>query len=134
MKTRLFYAVLMLFVLFGCAAAPKRGAVATPVPEQKAEPQASPTAPAPETMASPALQKETLNMILFTDDALSHGIKCGDRRIIKKEVLGQTPAQGPSGSWTERWTLYRCGTLLRYKVFYASGKKGTAYFTVKVEK
>lgn len=124
MKTRLVYALSVLFVLCGCAAAPRR-----------AQPKASPAAPDPvQTLASPALQKETLDMILFTDDALSNGTKCNDRRVIKKEVLGQTPGQRASGSWTERWTLNRCGTTLRYMVDYTSGKKGKAYFTVKKEK
>jgi hypothetical protein len=126
LKTRLA-ALSILFILYGCAAAPRRA------PSPETQPKASPASPN-QSLASPALQKETLNIILFTDDALSNGMKCNDRRIVKKEVLGQTPAQGTPNSWTERWTLDRCGTMVRYRVDYTSGKKGKAYFIVKKEK
>jgi len=126
LKTRLVYALSILIALWGCAASrPVRR------PAQKATaPSSSPNA---QSLAGPALQKETLGMILFTDDALSNGVKCSDRRIIKKEVV-LAPGQGAPGSWTERWTLERCGAMLRYRVDYTTGKKGKAYFTVKKER
>ncbi len=127
LKTRLVYALSILLALWGCAGARVQKA---------GQPKASAPSPAStnaQSLAGPALQKETLNMILFTDDALSNGARCAVRRIIKKEVV-LAPGQGAPGSWTERWTLERCGTTLRYRVDYTSGKKGKAYFTVKMEK
>jgi hypothetical protein len=129
LKTRLVYALSVLLVLWGCATAPRPKA--RPAQSEASAP--SPASSNSQSLASPALQKETLNMIFFTDDALSNGVRCVDRRIIKKEVV-VAPGQGAPGSWTERWTLERCGTTSRYKVDYTSGKKGKAYFTVKKEK
>ncbi len=121
LKTLPVYAISALIALGGCAAH-MRGATEGKAPGRN-------TGQAEGTLADPALQQETLSMILFTDDALSHGARCDDRKIVKKEVVNKA-----AGSWTERWTLERCGTALRYRVFYTSGARGTAYFTVKLEK
>ncbi len=97
-----------------------------------------PARPLRTTLAGPALQKETLSLVIFHDEALAGGgVKCNNRKVIKTEVIEQSRdfkaenGRPVEGSWTERWTLDRCGTPVRYRVLYTFGEKGTTYFTVK---
>jgi hypothetical protein len=76
-----------------------------------------------DTAGDLTLQANTLNMIVF-QEMIAGETSCLDRRITNTEVIeaphdlrweGETLVYG---SWAERWSADRCGTMVRYIVRY----------------
>ncbi|MBO3457324.1 hypothetical protein G7B40_005370 [Aetokthonos hydrillicola Thurmond2011] len=71
----------------------------------------------------------------MTDD------KCQDHHLINTEVIErprdvhlENGVVLQQGTWLERWTVNRCGTLIPYKVEYAADQHGGTFFKVMIEK
>ena len=86
------------------------------------------------TLADRVLQRDTL-AFLTQRDLFETGpeARCRSRRVVATEVLapvlgGAVEGDRPiSGSWMERWTLDRCGVLVRYVVRFTTTRKGTTF-------
>ena len=83
-----------------------------------------------DTRASPPLQRDTLQMILILDGA-SDG-SCDQRKIVNTEVVKMATVNDYTAA--ERWTLDRCGKLVRYSVTFSPGPGGATDFSVRLER
>jgi len=84
-----------------------------------------------QSIASPQLQMDTWNQNIIPVD-LAFAPQCQDRKVVNTELIEKPTGvriEGDrflAGKWVERWTVNRCGTLVRYTVEYiADGKGGT---------
>ncbi len=92
-----------------------------------------------ETIADLTLQADTLNIIVF-HEMIAGETSCQDRRIANTEVIeaphdlrweGETLMYGV---WAERWSVERCGTMVRYIVGYVvDGARGGTDISVGLE-
>ena len=86
------------------------------------------------TIADPVLQVDAFAFLALRDfsETGAEGA-CHARKVIDTEVL--QPLEGAAvenersigGRWAERWTLDRCGMLVRYVVRFSTTQKGTAF-------
>jgi hypothetical protein len=91
------------------------------------------------TLADRVLQRDTFLLIAQKDLSALEGGPCRTRQVTNTEVL--LPLEGArvedgrpvAGHWTERWTLDRCGTPVRYIVDFVTTPNGTT-FTTQPEK
>ena len=79
-----------------------------------------------ETLASARLQYDVLQPILALDRAADPS--CKKREIANTEVLSRTASER-----TERWTLNRCGKLVRYLVTVSPTPGGGTDFQVRMD-
>ena len=110
--------------LSGCASSKERA---------RARHAAAPWRPPGETLADSALAVEAIQAIYRADDR--QGARCEMRRFVDTGVVG-TPSGSPpaTGSrWTERWTMDRCGTRVRFLVDFAPDPAGGTGVTARFE-
>lgn len=87
-----------------------------------------------DTLADPKLQRDTL-AFLAQRDLFEAGAqaRCRTRKVVGTEVLepvvgGQVEGDRPiAGRWMERWTLDRCGSVVRYVIRFTTDRKGTTF-------
>jgi len=88
------------------------------------------TATAPErTKASPRIQSDVMDVIQVLE--AGSGQSCGERKLVETEVVKKATAEDYSA--VERWTIDRCGKLVRYLVTFKPGPSGGIDFTVRPE-
>jgi hypothetical protein len=104
---RLFATMLLGFELAACAAA---------------------TAPE-RTKASPRIQSDVMDVIQVLE--AGSGQSCGERKLVETEVVKKATAEDYSA--VERWTIARCGKLVRYLVTFMPGSGGGVDFSVRPE-
>jgi hypothetical protein len=126
-----------------------------PTPTPVAGPPATPSAEVPpwvgtfadqlvaglpgDTACDLTLQANTLEIVIF-QEMIAGEESCQDRKIANIEVI-ETPHdlrwEGETvvyGIWAERWSVDRCGTVVRYMVRYVfDAAKGGTDFTVGLE-
>ena len=91
------------------------------------------------TRADPLLQRDTFLLLVQRDFSELEGGPCRSRRVKDTEVV--SPVEGAqveegrpvAGQWAERWTLERCGAVVRYLIHYVTTRTGTS-FAVELEK
>lgn len=82
------------------------------------------------TRASPAVQRDVLQMILVLDGA--SGVNCDRHTVVKTEVVKTATADDYTA--IERWTIDRCGTTVPYRVTFRPGPDGKTDFSVHLER
>lgn len=82
------------------------------------------------TVALPALQQDTLTLIMLMDGA--EDTACGKRTVVDTVVLKRPTPEDQNGQ--ERWTLDRCGTPIPYLVDFRGSPKGGTDVGVKRER
>ena len=82
------------------------------------------------TVASPTLQRDTLQTILALDAAEDQG--CNQRKLVKTDII-KGPAVGDK-MVVERWTLDRCGKMVPYTVTFTPSPRGGTDFRVWEER
>ena len=88
------------------------------------------------TIGTPLLQRDTMNQLLFMDRAFD--ADCKNRKIVNTEVLERPKDSQVSrgrlvgGSWKERWSVDRCGTVVTYDVQYTADGKGGTFIAFNV--
>ena len=80
-----------------------------------------------ETLASEATRHDTELLVLFQDGV--RDASCKNRKVVMTEVTTRPPeasAPGvvPTGPWSERWYIDRCGTLVAWDVSYTPTDQG----------
>jgi len=92
-----------------------------------------------DTLADRVLQRDTFLLIAQKDLSALEGGPCRTRQVTNTEVvlpLQEARVEGGrpvAGHWTERWTLDRCGTPVRYIIDFVTNPNGTT-FTTQLEK
>ncbi|MFI4987563.1 MAG: tetratricopeptide repeat protein [Alphaproteobacteria bacterium] len=89
---------------------------------------AASAAPSKATLAPPDLQLAVTRVMVVADYGVAKA--CNQRKILSTAVLAQQP---DGTSWTERWTLDRCGKPVSYRVSYSPGQAGATQFAVRLE-
>ena len=80
------------------------------------------------SLASSRLQNDTMETIKVMESL--GGKSCTQRKVIGTEVIerGIDPKYDGDrlveGKWTERWTVDRCGKVVRYRVMYSINQMG----------
>ena len=76
------------------------------------------------SIASATLQRDTLRLVSIYENTNEED--CEDIQLTDTEVLSMPDAWGKS-SWTEKWTVNRCGKLVYYEIVYTprSERPGT---------
>ena len=94
---------------------------------------AAPWRPPGETLADSALAVEAIQAIYRTDDR--QGTRCEMRRFVDTDVVGAVSGSPPAAGsrWTERWTMDRCGTRVRFLVEFAPVAAGGTGVTARFE-
>jgi hypothetical protein len=82
------------------------------------------------TVASPVLQRDTLEMIHGLDGA--EDPSCDKRAVVKTEIL-KRPARSDDHA-KERWTLDRCGTMVPYLITFTPSPQGSTDFYIERER
>jgi hypothetical protein len=72
---------------------------------------------------SPQLREDITQMVLIMDGPRDKN--CAERKVVKTEVIEAR---------VERWTLDRCGKLVKYRVRFTPNSKGGTDFDVQLEK
>ncbi|HEY2988461.1 MAG TPA: hypothetical protein VGL11_12095 [Candidatus Binatia bacterium] len=107
--SRLFAALLFVFQLTACATT---------------------TATLPgNTRASPGMQREAQEMIFVLDGASD--ASCDQRKVVNTEL--RKLATVDEYVAVERWTIDRCGKLIRYQVIFRPNPNGGTEFSVNLE-
>ena len=103
--------------LSGCASSKERA---------RARHAAAPWRPPGETLADSALAVEAIQAIYRADDL--QGTRCEMRRFVDTAIVGAVSGSPPAAGarWTERWTMDRCGTRVRFLVEFAPDAAGRA--------
>ena len=92
-----------------------------------------------DTLVDRVLQRDTFLLIAQKDLSALEGGPCRTRQVTNTEVvlpLQEARVEGGrpvAGHWTERWTLDRCGTPVRYIIDFVTNPNGTT-FTTQLEK
>jgi hypothetical protein len=87
-------------------------------------------ATAPErTKASSRIQSDVLDVIQVLETGT--GQSCAERKLVETEVVKKATAEDYSA--VERWTIDRCGKLVRYLVTFQPGANGGVDFSVRTE-
>ena len=87
------------------------------------------------TVADPVLRRDVLMTVLLAD-MISTGVEpdpCPNRTIARIEVLEIRP-RGPDlgrASWTERWTVDRCGMLVPYTIDFTPTDDGGNDYAIR---
>jgi hypothetical protein len=90
---------------------------------------ATSTAPAPEkTRASQKVQSDVMDIIQVLE--AGSGERC-ERKVVDTEVVKRATAADYTA--VERWTIERCGKLVRYLVTFKPGPSGGIDFSVRPE-
>lgn len=79
--------------------------------------------PASYAAESPQVRQDAAQMVLMMDGPRDKN--CTERKVVKTEVVEAR---------VERWTVDRCGKLVKYRVRFTSNSKGGTDFDVQLEK
>jgi hypothetical protein len=80
-----------------------------------------------QSRASIQLQMDTLNVVLIRE-AISDNT-CAQHKVINTEII-ESPGSTAVVSWTERWSVDRCGKLIYYRIGFVPNPKGGTDFDV----
>ena len=110
--------------LLGCASSKERA---------RARHEAAPWRPPGETLADSTLAVEAIQAIYRVDDR--QGVRCEMRRFVHTDIVGAVSGSppAPGARWTERWTMDRCGTRVRFLVDFAPDPAGGTRVTARFE-
>jgi hypothetical protein len=81
------------------------------------------------TRASPKIQADVTEIISVLDSVRE--VNCDQRKVAKTEVVKRATEEDYGA--VERWTLDRCGKMVRYLITFKPGFSGGVDFTVKPE-
>jgi len=84
-----------------------------------------------QSIADAQLQRDTMGNVAILEYVADN--TCKQRKVVDTEVIDY-PANSNKDSWTERWTLDRCGNTVKYKVTFTPDPKGGTSFNVSTEK
>ena len=94
---------------------------------------AAPWRPSGESLADSAQSVNAIQAIYRLDDL--RGARCDVRRFVDTDLVetrsGTPPA--PDAHWFERWTMDRCGTLVKFLVEFAPDPAGGTAVTARFE-
>jgi hypothetical protein len=109
-------AALSTAALSGCASSKERA---------RARHEVAPWRPPGETLADSMLSVNAIQAIYRLDDL--QGARCEMRRFVDTGIVGAVSGSppAPGSRWTERWTMDRCGTRVRFLVDFAPAAGGT---------
>jgi hypothetical protein len=81
------------------------------------------------TRASPKIQADVTEIISVLDSVRE--VNCDQRIVANREVVKRATEENYAA--VERWTLDRCGKMVRYLITFKPGSSGGVDFTVKPE-
>lgn len=81
------------------------------------------------TRASARVQSEVMDVIHVLETA--SGPSCDERKLVRTEMVKKATAEDYRA--VERWTIDRCGKLVRYLVTFKPGPSGGVDFSVRPE-
>ena len=84
-----------------------------------------------QSIANYVLQRDASQTVAILDSAADN--TCKQRKIVNTETIDY-PKNPSKDSWTERWTVDRCGTLIYYKMGFTPSTRGGTDFSVSVWK
>ncbi len=82
-----------------------------------------------QSAADHVLQADAAQMVLMLESASAK--TCKQSKIVNTELVDYSATHSPGkDSWTERWTVDRCGEIVYYSIGFIPSPSGGTDFTV----